>query len=221
MRTLIPALAILIFVVLSATADDPPAKKEDASSKKSESPLKVGKNLPGTFHPYNVTGPFKQRFHCLVSEHALEPMVMIFYNSVDFADPLPNLLKRLDEAIEKSKNAPFGAFAVFLPDQLPDTAGSKEKDQDKNTKNDDERLVLEKKIEQNAADMKLKHVVMCMDNKSDVAKYELGNDNLITVVLYNRLKIVAVHALPKSDFTDAAVGKILADVAEKFSVKRK
>lgn len=221
MRTLVSALAFVIFLAMSAAADDPPAKKEDKSSKKDEAGLKVGNNLPGTFHPYNVTGPHKQRFHCLISEHGLDPMVMIFYKNVDFGDPLPNLLKRLDAAIDKNTNIPLGAFAVFLPDDLPDTAGSNEKEQDANNKNDDARLELAKKVEQSASDMKLKHVILCLDNKSDVAKYKLQDDNLITVVLYTKLKVVAVHALPKSDFTDAAVEKIMADVADKFGAKKK
>lgn len=221
MRTLVSTLTFLIFVVMSAAADDPPAKKEDKSSKKDDAGLKVGSNLPGTFHPYNVTGPHKQRFHCLISEHGLDPMVMIFYKNVDFGDPLPNLLKKLDAALDKSPNMPFGAFAVFLPDELPDTVGSNEKEQNANNKNDDARLELAKKIEDKASDMKLKHVVLCLDHKSDLAKYGLGDDNLITVVLYKRLKVVALHALPKSDFTDSAVDKIMADVADKFGAKKK
>src|SRR5579875_253583 len=202
MRTLVFALA---FLVLAAA----------------DAPLKEGGNLPGSFHPYNVTGPHKQHFHCPVSEHGLEPMVLIFYKNVDFSDPLPNLLKRLDTAIDKNPDTRLGAFVTFLPDNLPDVVGSKENDPDTNSKNDDARLEMEKKIEQNAADMKLKHVVLGLDTKSDVAKYQLNDDNLITVVLYVKLKIVAVYALPKSDFTDAAVEKIMNDVADKLGAKRK
>jgi hypothetical protein len=202
-------------------ADDPPAKKAGTSGKKGDVPLKVGNDLPGSFHPYNVTGPNKQRFHCLISEHGLEPMVMIFYKNVDFSNSLPNLLKRLDAAIEKNPNSRLGAFVVFLPDDLPDVVGSSEKGADTNNKNDDARLELEKKLEQAGADMKLKHVVLCLDNKSDVAKYALSEENLITAVLYTQLKTVAVHALPKSDFTESAVEKIMADVADKLGAKRK
>ena len=218
----------MVFLAMSAAADDPPAdkkappaKKEDTSSKKDKAPLTVGENLPGPFHPYNVTGPHKERFHCLISEHGLEPMVMIFYKNVDFGDPLPNLLKSLDTAIDKNPNTRLGTFVVFLPDGLPDVVGSTEKDQDANTKNDDARLELAKKIEAVGSDNKLKHVVLCLDNKSDVAKYELSDENLLTVVLYAKLKVVAIHALPKSDFTEAAVEKIMADVAEKLGAKRK
>jgi hypothetical protein len=41
------------------------------------------------------------------------------------------------------------------------------------------------------------------------------------VVLYSKLKVVALHALSKTDFTEAAVNKIMDDVAEKLAAKRK
>ncbi|HTU93122.1 MAG TPA: hypothetical protein VMF69_23780 [Gemmataceae bacterium] len=225
MRTVVSTLALLFFIVLSTASGGGYLRRDEPgdspANKKDDAPLKVGNNLPGTFHPYNVTGPHKQHFHCLISEHGLEPMVMIFFKNADFSDPLPKLLKGLDAAIDKNPNTPFGAFVVFVPDDLPDAVGSNGKDQDTNNKNDDARLELEKKIDQNGADMKLKHVVLCLDHKSDVAKFGLRDDNLITVVLYKKLKVVAVHALPKSDFTEAAVEKIMADVADKLGAKRK
>lgn len=220
MRTLLSPFVVLIFVSLLAADDDAPSNKA-ASGKKNEVALKVGNNLPGSFHPYNVNGENKQRYHCLVSEHGLEPTVMIFYKGVEVADPLPNLLKRLDTAIAKNPERRLGAFVVFVPDDLPDVTGSKEKDAEANSKNDDARLEYEKKIEAVASDLKLKHVVLCLDDKTDVAKYQLDDANLVTVVLYSKLKIVAVYALPKSDFNEAAVEKIMGDVTEKLGAKRK
>lgn len=203
MRTFVSALVLLVF----SAAD---------------SPLKVGNNLPGTFHPYNVTGPFKGRFHCPVSDHSFEPMVLVFYKNVDFSEPLPALLQRLDTAIEKNAETRLGVFVTFVPDDLPDVAGSKDdKDQDANSKNDDARLEMEKRIAQGGVDMKLRQVVLGLDNKSDVAKYGLAEDTLVTVVLYTKLKIVAVHALSKGDFTGAAIDKIMADLGDKLGAKRK
>lgn len=221
MRTLVCLLFLSVFVAMSVAADDPPAKKNDTSTKKNGAPLKVGDNLPGPFQPYNVTGAHKQRFHCLISEHDLDPVVMIFYKNVDFSAPLPNLLKRLDAAIAKNPDVQLGSFVVFLPDDLPDVSGGIDKNEETNSKNDDARLELEKKIEAAALDMKLKHVVLCLDSKTDVQKYQLDDANLVTVVLYAKLKVVAVHALPKSDFTEAAVEKIMTDVADKLGAKRK
>jgi hypothetical protein len=219
MRMLVSSLALLAFVMFGVAADDPPADKDTPPAKKKappakeESSLEVGKNLPGPFHPYNVTGPHKQHFHSLISEHGLDPMVMIFHKSVDFADPLPSLLKKLDAAIDKNPGMRLGSFVVFLPEDLPEVIGSDDK-------NDDARKELEKKVEQAGADMKLKHVVLCLDSKADVEKYHLRDTNLVTVVLYNKLKTVAVFALPQSEFTEAAIEKIVAAVADKFRAKR-
>ncbi len=222
MRTFVCLLSLSVFMAMSAAADDPPtAKKNDTPTKKDDAPLKVGNNLPGPFQPYNVTGVHKQRFHCLISERDLDPVVMIFYKNVDFSAPLPDLLKRLDAAIAKNPDARLGSFVVFVSDDLPDVAGGIDKNEETNSKNDDARIELEKKIEAAASDMKLKHVVLCLDSKTDVQKYQLDDANLVTVVLYAKLKVVAVHALPKSDFTEAAVEKIMTEVAEKLGAKRK
>ncbi len=228
MRTLVLSLALLLAVSLVASADDVPAGKssaptgkDDPPAKKDSTPLRVGNDHPASFHPYNVTGENKRRYHCLISERGLEPTVAIFYKNVDFSDPLPAFLKKLDAAIAKNPDVRLGAFAVFIADDLPDVTGSKSKDSDENSKNDDARLEYEKKIAAAAADMKLKNVVLCLDDKSDVAQFRLDSANFATIVLYSKLKVVAVHALPKSDFTDSAIEKIMAEVADKLGAKRK
>jgi hypothetical protein len=248
MRILMSLLLLLALVVFGAAADTPPAEKDappekkdtpspkkDAPPEKKDAPpaekdappakkdgasLQPGKDLPGPFHPYNVTGLHKQHFHCLISEHGLDPMVMIFHKDVDFSDPLVNLLKKLDTAIDKNPNARLGAFVVFIPEELSDVTGSADKDADANSKNDDVRRELEKKVADKGADLKLKNVVLCLDSKSDVEKYHLNDDNLVTVVLYTKFRTVAVFALPRSEFTDAAVEKVMAAVADKLGAKR-
>ncbi len=140
-------------------------------------------------------------------------MVMIFHKDVDFSDPLANLLKKLDTAIEKNPNVRLGAFVVFLPEELKDVVG-------RDNESDDARNELDKKVADKGADLKLKQVVLCLDSKADVEKYHLGDDNLVTVVLFNKYKTVAVFALPKSEFTDAAVEKIMAAVADTLGAKR-
>jgi hypothetical protein len=223
MRIFASLLVVMFFVVLGLAADDRPAdKKKDASAekkakapaKKNDALLQVGANLPGPFHPYNVTGPHKQHFHSLISEHDLDPMVMIFYKNVDFSEPLPALLKQIDNAIDKNPAVRLGSFVVFLPDDLSDVVGTTDE-------NDDGRREIEKRIEAAATDMKLKHVVLCLDTKADVEKFGISETDLVTVVLYKRLKVEAVFALPKSDFNNAAVEKIMAAVADKLGAKRK
>jgi hypothetical protein len=217
MRIFVSSVALLALVVLTVSADDPPAGKDNEATPQEKGDAT---NLPGAFHPYNVTGSHKGHFHCLVSEHGLEPMVAIFHKDVDFGEPLANLLKKLDAAIEKNPNTRLSAFVVFLPADLPDIAGSKDENESNNDKNDDGRLELEKKVERAAADMKLNHVVLCLDNKADVEKYKLREDDLVTIVLCNKLKVVERFALPRDEFTDAAIEKIMAAVADKLGARR-
>src|SRR5262245_49089399 len=132
MRTLVCSVALLALLVLGVSADVPPAGKDkDAPPPGKEAPKDEPSkdegdpaDLPGSFHPYNVTGPHKGRFHCLISEHGLDPMVMIFHKNVEFGDPLPDLLKKLETAIEKNPSVRLGSFVVFLPEDLPDLVGT-------------------------------------------------------------------------------------------------
>src|SRR5262245_52497873 len=90
-----------------------------------------GKPLPGPFHPFNLNGEKgKGKYHCLVCEYGLDPVVVVFTRT-DSKDPqVLSLLKRLDELVKKEqKNSYLHGFAVFLSkdasDQgpLPDAAG--------------------------------------------------------------------------------------------------
>lgn len=235
MRTL-SLLAMFVLVAFGAAADDPPIKKDAPPAKKkaepapkkeespdeketrsdsADSPLKEGKDLPGPFHPYNVdvTGKHKGRYHCLVSEHGLDPMVLIFHKNVEFGDALRNLLKALDAAIEKNPNVRLSAFVVFLPDNLPEVVGS-------DNNNDDLRRELEDKVGKGGGDLKLKHVVLCLDSSKDVEKYGLRDTDLATVILCDKYKVVRAFRLAGSDFNEDAVGQIMAGVA-KMGAKRK
>src|SRR5258708_231776 len=87
--------ALLLPLLASA-----PASSQD----KDAAPLAVGKDVPGPFHPYNVTGVnvyeeepkgtekagekklrynSKGRYHCLVTHHDADPVVMLFARSLD------------------------------------------------------------------------------------------------------------------------------------------
>jgi hypothetical protein len=195
----------------------PPAKAPSAAKEpaaKDGLSLQVGKNVPGPFHPYNVTGPHKGHFHCLVSEHGLDPMVMIFLRGLEFSEPLDKLLGKLDLAIDKNPNVRLAAFAVFLPGELSDVVGTSDKA-------DDLRIELGKKVQARAEQLKLKHVALCLDNKADLEKYDLDDANTATVVLYNKYAIVDVFPLTKDKFTDAAVDRIMAAVGEKLGATRR
>jgi hypothetical protein len=216
MRTLALSLAFFVLATFLAAADDRPTKKDSPPAKKGPTATKKEgpPDLPGTFHPLNVTGAYKDHYHCLISEHGLDPMVMIFHKNLEFSDPLRSLVQNLDTAIDKNPATRLSAFVVFLPDDLPEVVGAGDKE-------DDARLKLVEQVDDWGKGLKLKHVVLCLDSKADVEKYNLRDTNQVTVVLCNKLKEVEVFALPKSDFTEDAVGKIMKAVADKLGATRK
>jgi hypothetical protein len=190
---------LLLLVPSVVTAADPPA---DARST-----LKPDSNLPGTFLPYNVTGPAKGRFHCLISDFGLEPVVMVFARDLEATPALKSLLQQLDQRIAKNPAARVHAFVVFVSDDLPDALT-----------NDDKREELAKKLDDLATGLQLKNVVVSLDSPKDVEKYPLG-DARTMVVLYNKFRVVSVHVLPPGD-AKAEVDQIMADVGEKLHASK-
>jgi hypothetical protein len=207
-RTFASAFATFALLALAA---DPPAVPP--GGKEEKPPLAVGKDLPGSFQPYNVTGPHKGRFHSTVSQHGLDPMVLVFARNLEFGDPLKALLSRLDEAIEKNPAARLAACAVFLSDDLPDVVGNSEKE-------DDERERQAEKVALLGEGLKLKHVVLALDGRPDVEKYRLDDEAAVTVVLVNKLRVAAVHSLPADKLTEEKVKQILGEVAGKLGAKK-
>jgi hypothetical protein len=197
-----------------------------------ESPLAVGKNITATFHPYNVTARLiikeeaeeadkdktkkpdyttRGKFHCLITEYDLEPVVMLFARGLDDNEGFRGLLQKLDAAIERNPGVRLRSFVVFIED-----IGNIVED-------DEKREELEKKIQKVADDLKLKYVVLTLAGKSDVAKYDLDPATALTAVLYKNLRIEAVHRVSrdKLDKADAdAVKSIMTDVAGKLKATR-
>jgi hypothetical protein len=190
---------VLFFLPLTAPAADPPANATGG--------LKPGDNLPGTFLPYNVTGPYKDRFHCLVCDYGLEPVVLLIARNADNTPAVNELLKRLDERIDKNPAVRLHAFVVFLSEDLPEVLT-----------NDDKREELAKRLEDRANGLQLKHVVLCLDSAKDLQNYAPG-DAALTAVLYANYRVEAVHRLIKPDAV-AELDRILADVGAKLKAAK-
>jgi hypothetical protein len=204
------------------------------SAGEAKDPLAAGNDLPGTFHPFNVNEalppsegaddakdqpPTKHKiqahstrgkFHSLISEYDLEPVVMLFAKGgLDDNAAFGKLLQGLDTAIERNrKGARLHAFVVFVYDDLTDVLGQ-----------DDLREQHARRLEKLAEDLKLRWVVLTLAGKPDLAKYRLGDDAL-TAVLYRKLKIAATHKAAGADKVDDAAKAILADAAGKLGASR-
>ncbi len=198
-------IAFAVFALLNASAESPcqaPGQKAG---------LKVGNDLPGPFHAYNINGKrFKGRFHCLVCEHGLNPAVMVIVRGTDqSADhPLRKLLPELDKYVQKYQKDRLAAFAVFLDEGLPDVVT-----------NDEVRDGLAKKLDE--AFPALKEVVLSLAGKDDLEKYQLDDTAEVTVVLYNRYKILAVHTFKKDKLSDGDVKSLLEEVVQKLTAKNR
>jgi hypothetical protein len=249
MRRRFATLAVL--TPLFALAADPPA---DKAKDKNQPPLRVGANVPGPFHPYNVTGrygPRKEkdkdeesegRFHCPVTEHAEDPMVLVFTRDVELGDKTKSLLQKLDNVTAKNTNVRLAATVVFVekdqpnPDKdllqvlgIPDIAKADEKPKKvaESIAVEDRRRVLAATLKKEFAGSftelnpftKQNLVVVCIASDADLKNYGLDPNRKTTVVLYNKLEIRAVHAY--EDLDDAKIDAIMKDVADKLGATKK
>jgi hypothetical protein len=148
-----------------------------------------GDKLPGAFHPMNITGESKGEKACLVCKNGSNPVAMVFAR--DCANEVTaKLLKQIDEATAKNKDAKMGSFAVFLTDD--DKANAK--------------------LEEMAKKADLKNLVVAVDNPTGPEKYNVSKDADVTVVFYVKGKIVANHAFKKGELKETDLPKILANV---------
>jgi hypothetical protein len=170
--------------------------------------LAPGKDLPGPFHPYNVNGPHKGRFHCLVSEQGLKPLVLLIARGLEKDAAFGALLQQLDGAVARNPTLHLNVFVVFLSDELPSVVAD-----------DDKREDLARNLQTLAETLKLRHVVLCLGDKADLARYNLDPGVALTVVLASKLKIVASHALT-GDKIKAQAKVILDEVASKLGARR-
>ncbi len=223
----------LLALSLSARAADPPAdekKPETPPEKSSTPPLTPGKDMPGAFHPFNVTGARKDHYHCPISQTGLNSGILLLSRDLELTEPFKELLMRLDNAVEKNPNVKMSACCVFIPDELPeytpemfpgDDMVKARKDQA--DKVDDKREELSARIKDLAQQTMLrdKNVVLALTNKNDLKAYSLADNAVYVVVLYRKYEILAVESLEKEKLTPEKVSEILKLIGDKLGARRK
>src|SRR5437660_7078559 len=75
----------------------------------------VGQEVPGPFHPMNVTGEQAGKKACLYCSNGPSPVAVVFARGVN--PQVAALLKKLDEATLNNGKASMGSFAVFCSDK--------------------------------------------------------------------------------------------------------
>jgi hypothetical protein len=185
----------------SATAADKPA----------DTGLQPGKDeVGGSFLPYNVTGKDRHRgkFHSLVSEYGLDPVVLVFVRGVEPGNSVMDLLQKLDTLVEKSERIRLHAFAVFLSEDIKDLVGKEQKDDDKR---EQEATVLADRVG------KLNHVAAALDVLADVRdNYKLDEKAEVTVIYYNKFRVELVRSYLPKTLDEAAADALLKDLNEKL-----
>jgi hypothetical protein len=139
-------------------------------------------DLPGTFHPYNVTGPNEGTFHCVVCDHGLFPGAVVFIRGTTPTDEVQKLLEKLNNVAKENEKARFAIFAVFLD---PELAASLTGD----NKTDDRRQEDAEKLRPLQKGKGLDHVIFALEAEKNLKDFNLGEKD-VTVILFSKLKVM-------------------------------
>jgi hypothetical protein len=146
----------------------------------------VGGDVPGPFHPLNITGDAAGKKKCLYCAHGESPVAVVFAR--DLTPQVATLIKQIDVA--NKKDGEMGSFAVFC--------------------SDDEKLA--DKLKEFAAKEKIEKLVLTIDNPTGPKAYNIAKDAEVTVLYYNEFKVAANHSFRKGEMKDADVARVAADV---------
>jgi hypothetical protein len=150
----------------------------------------VDKQVPGPFHPLNVTGEKAGEKNCLVCQNGDNPVAMIFAREV--TPTLTTLIKKVDAETAKNKGCSMGSFIVFCSDKEG----------------------LESELKTLAQKNNIKNTILAIDNPAGPKAYNVNRDAEVTVVLYTERMVKANYAFKKGELKDADVEKIVADVSK-------
>jgi hypothetical protein len=148
----------------------------------------VNEEVPGPFHPLNVTGPKAGEKFCLYCCNGTNPVAMVFAREV--TPEVSKLIKTLDTCTAKHTDCKMGSFVVFLSDKEG----------------------LDKELKDLADKQNLKKIVLSIDNPAGPEKYNVSKDANVTVVLYTDHVVKANYAFKKGDLKDKDIEKITKDV---------
>jgi hypothetical protein len=164
-------------------------------------------DLPGAFHPYNVTGPNEGTFHCVVCDHGLFPGALLFIRGTEPTDEVQALLKGLNTIAKSNEKARFAIFAVFLDPELPTSLTG-------DNKTDDRRQEITEKLRPIQKQEGYDHAIFALEAEKNLKAYNLGEKDAVTVVLFSKLKVVERFAFEKLEKKD--VETVMAATREKL-----
>lgn len=172
-----------------------------------------GDLLPGSFSPFNINGKFAGRYHCLVCENDSNPVVVVFARepAEEKDEPLRDLLKKLDEAAERHQKVQLGSFVVILSPAAK-VNDSKEKNTDKLIAQTAAWEALLGKLKAQAEG--LKSTVLATFPREGPKGYKINIKAEVTVVIYDRYKVLANLAFSGGQFESSEVAAIVKKIDE-------
>jgi hypothetical protein len=150
----------------------------------------VGEDLPGPFHPLNVTGKAAGKKNCLFCSNGDNPVAMVFAREA--TPEVAKLLKKLDTCTGKHSDCKMGSFAVFCSDSES----------------------LKDNLEKMAKDSELKKLVLSIDNPAGPEGYNVSKDAEVTVILYSKRNAKANFAFKKGELKDKDIDTIVSSVSK-------
>ena len=203
---------------------------------------KRGASMPGSFECMNVNGPAKGRPHCFVCTFGLNPSVLIFAkeprNGKDQA--FTDLLRKLDETAAEFSSRSFSVGVVIISPDARDSTNNPQpgsvaelnKDAEKGSaankriadqakKLIDEavkRGELHKRLTKRAAGFK--NVLIGYVPEAPTG-YDLNAKAEMTVIFYDRMKVIETFAYGPGAFAANNVKTIVDRVREELSQKKK
>lgn len=148
----------------------------------------INEDVPGPFHPYNVTGKAAGRKNCLYCQNGANPVAVVFARHV--SPPVTKLIKKLDECTAKNGACRMGSYVVFLSDKEG----------------------LDKELKALADKTKLENIVLSIDNPAGPEEYKISKDADVTVLLYTKHLVKANYAFKKGELKDKDIEGILKDM---------
>jgi hypothetical protein len=174
----------------------------------------AGQLVPGSFAPFNLNGPIgKGRYHCLVCDYKLNPVVMVFARErADGKDKtVSDLLQRLDQALAKDQEGYLKSFVVYLsPAAASSVTDAKITDPDRLVAEAAARDALLDRLAARAT--KLKHVVVSTYPAAGPRGYNLNPKAEVTVILYVKHKVTNNFAFGEGALNEKGIDEILQAV---------
>jgi transcriptional/translational regulatory protein YebC/TACO1 len=156
----------------------------------------VNDDVPGPFHPLNVTGAKAGAKNCLYCQNGANPVAVVFVREV--TPQVTKLIKKLDQCTAKNDDCRMGSYVVFLCDKEG----------------------LDKDLKAMADKEKLEKIVLSIDNPAGPEDYKINKDADVTVLLYARHVVKANYAFKKGELKDSDIEAIVKDVPKILPKKK-